>query len=102
MNELWTRLWSAVHQKTRDELKRTRTGVSQYNGAPTTEGGCYNLIQQAGRAVEESEQEKKVFKARTMALKAFKNKGQSGGNQSGNKKPRNQSGSGKVNFHLYK
>ena len=102
VNELWSRLWSAVHQKTRDELKRTRTGISKYNGAPTTEEGCYNLMHQAGRAVEESEREKKVSEARTMALKAFKNKGQSGGNQSGNKKPSNQSGSGKVNFYLYK
>ena len=59
-------------------------------------------MQQAGRAVEESEREKKVSEARTMALKAFKNKGQCGGNQSGNKKPTNQSGSGKVNFHLDK
>ena len=102
VNELWSRLWSAVHQKTRDELKRTRTGISKYNGAPTTEEGCYNLMHQAGRAVEESEREKKVSEARTMAFKAFKNKGQFGGNQSGNKKPSNQSGSGKVNFHLYK
>ena len=102
VNELWSRLWSAVHQKTRDELKRTRTGISKYNSAPTTEEGCYNLMHQAGRAVEESEREKKVSEARTMALKAFKNKGQSGGNQSGNKKPSNQSGSGKVNFYLYR
>ena len=59
-------------------------------------------MHQAGRAVEESEREKKVSEARTMVLKAFKNKGQSGGNQSGNKNPTNQFGSGKVNFHLYK
>ena len=32
VNELWSRLWSAVHQKTRDELKRTPTGISKYNG----------------------------------------------------------------------
>ena len=74
----------------------------KYNGAPTTEEGCYNLMHQAGRAVEKSEREKKVSEDRTMALKTFKNKGQSGGNQSGNKKPNNQSGSGKVNFYLYK
>ena len=85
-----------------DELKRTRTGISKYNGAPTTEERCFNLMHQACRAVEESEREKKVSEACTMALKAFKNKGQSGGNQSGNKKPSNQSGSGKVNFYLYK
>ena len=102
MNELWSRLWSAVHQKTRDELKRTRTEISKNNGAPTTEEGCFNLMHQACRAVQESEQEKKVSEACTIALKAFKNKGQSGGNQSGNKKPTNQSGSGKVNFLLYK
>ena len=59
-------------------------------------------MHQAGRAVKESEGEKKVSEAHTMALKAFKNKGQSGGNQSGNKKPSNQLGSGKVNFHLYR
>ena len=44
VNELGSRLWSAVHQKTRDELKRTRTRISEYNGAPTTEEGCYNLM----------------------------------------------------------
>ena len=59
-------------------------------------------MHQAGRAVEESVREKKVSEACTMVLKAFTNKGQSGGNQSGNKKPSNQSGSGKVNFYLYK
>ena len=59
-------------------------------------------MHQPGRAVEESEREKKVPEARTMALKAFKNKGQSEGNQSGNKKPSNRSRSGKVNFYLYK
>ena len=59
-------------------------------------------MNQAGRAVEESEREKNVSEARTMARKAFKIKGQSGGNQFGNKKPSNQSGSGRVNFHLYK
>ena len=80
VNELWSRLWSAVHQKTRDELKRTRTGISKYNGAPTTKEGCYNLMHQAGRAVEESERAKKVSEAHTMALKAFKNKGQYEGN----------------------
>ena len=59
-------------------------------------------MHQAGRAVEESVREKKVSEACTMALKAFKNKVQTGGNQSDNKKPSNQSGSGKVNFFLYK
>ena len=59
-------------------------------------------MHQAGRGVEESQREKKVSEACTMALKAFKNKGQTGGNLSGNKKPSNQSGSGKVNFLLYK
>ena len=44
MNELWSRLRSAVHQKTRDELKRTRTGISKYNGALTMDEGCYNLM----------------------------------------------------------
>ena len=66
------------------------------------EEGCYTLMHQAGRAVEGSEREKKVSEARTMALKVFKNNGQSGGNQSGNKKPSNQLRLGKVNFHLNK
>ena len=100
MNELWLSLWSAVYQKTRDKLKRTRIGISKYNGGPTIVEGCYNLMHQASRAVEESEREKMVPEARTMALKAFKNKGQSGGNQSGNKKLSNELGLGKVNFHL--
>ena len=59
-------------------------------------------MDQAGRAVEESEREMKVSEARTMARKAFKHKGQSEGNQSSNKKPSNQLQSGKVNFYLYK
>ena len=83
-------------------MKKTRIGISRYNGTPTTEKGCYNLMDQADRAVEESEREMKVSEARTMACKAFKHKGQSEGNQSSNKKPSNQSGSGKVNFYLYK
>ena len=28
VNKLWSRLWSAVYQKTRDELKMTSTGIS--------------------------------------------------------------------------
>ena len=101
MNELWSRLWSAIHQKTRDELKKTQTGISKYNGAPTSEERCDNLIHLAGRAVEELEREKWVSKARTMTLKALKNKGKSGGDQSLNQKLSNQSGSCKVKFHLY-
>ena len=82
VNQLWSRLWSAVQQKTRHELKRTRSGISKYNSTPPTEKVCYILMHQAGKAVEESEREKKISEAHTMALNAFKNKGQSEGNQS--------------------